>query len=301
MKAMILFPLLAALAVWWMGRRDTSRDPRLTALAIALLALLPVLLLLPKIPLLPPAIGKTGTGEPPAGWLHGLFAVWLAGCGVGWIRLGLSAIGLVRWRRQSTLVDRIAGTVEIRELAGLRGPVAAGVFRKMIFVPPGWHAWDEETRDAVLLHELAHHRRRDPLIRWLAAFACTFHWFNPLAHWMRRRLILQCEQACDEKVVATGLRANEYAEILCRFASHRPLPVAGLAMAEKSSLETRVRHLMAPSPSKGFSILAVLAGFVLWGALLLALLGPKSETGVQPDQEEINLRLTADPFPADQP
>lgn len=296
---MILFPLLAALAVWWMGRRDTSRDPRLTGMAIVLLALMPVLLLLPKIPLLPPAIGKAGMSEPPAAWLHGMVAVWLIGCGIGWLRLGLSAVGLARWRRQSTMVDRIAGTVEIRELAGLSGPVAAGVFRRMIFVPVGWHAWDEETRDAVLLHELAHHRRRDPLVRWLAAFACTFHWFNPLAHWMRRRLILQCEQACDEKVVATGVSADEYAEILCRFASRRPLPVAGLAMAEQSSLETRVRHLMSPSRSKGFSILAVLAGFVLWGALLLALLGPKTETGVQPDDEEVQLRLSADPFPAD--
>jgi len=298
---MILFPLLAALAVWWMGRRDTSRDPRLTGMAIVLLALMPVLLLLPKIPLLPPAIERASMSEPPAAWLHGMVAVWLIGCGIGWLRLGLSAVGLARWRRQSALVDRIAGTVEIRELAGLSGPVAAGVFRRMIFVPAGWHAWDEETRDAVLLHELAHHRRRDPLVRWLAAFACTFHWFNPLAHWMRRRLIFQCEQACDEKVVATGVRANEYAEILCRFASHRPLPVAGLAMAEQSSLETRVRHLMSPSRSKGFSIFAVLAGFVLWAALLLALLGPKTETGVQPDEEEVQLRLSADPFPADQP
>src|SRR5690348_17351430 len=101
MKAMILFPVLAALAVWWMGRRDTSRDPRLTGLAIALLALLPALLLLPKIPLLPPPMGKINAGGISAGWLHGMVVVWLMGCGVGWIRLGLSALGLAKWRRQS--------------------------------------------------------------------------------------------------------------------------------------------------------------------------------------------------------
>ena len=162
MKAMILFPVLAALAVWWMGRRDTSRDPWLTGLAIALLALMPVLLLLPKIPILPSAIGNTGTGEPSPAWLHGIVAVWLTGCVAGWIRLALSAVGLARWGRESALVDRIAGTVEIRELAGLRGPVAAGVFRKMIFVPPGWQTWDEETRDAVLLHGPAGAWRDEP-------------------------------------------------------------------------------------------------------------------------------------------
>ena len=80
---MILFPVLAALAVWWMGRRDISRDPRMTGLAIALLALLPGMLLLPKIPLLPPAMGKIRAGGIPAGWVHGMVVVWLMGCGVG--------------------------------------------------------------------------------------------------------------------------------------------------------------------------------------------------------------------------
>jgi len=295
---MILFPLVAAFAVWCMGRRDSSRDPRLTTLAVTLLAALPVLLILPKIPLLPAESAVAGNaGDSRWRWL--LAGVWLAGCLVGWFRLVASAVGLARWRRASKLADRIAGNVEIRVLPGLPGPVAAGIWRKMIFVPVDWCAWDEETRQAVLLHELAHHRRRDPLVRWLAAFACTFHWFNPLAHWLRKRLTLQCEQACDFKVVDTGFRAETYAEILCRFASPRASQVAALAMAEQSSLERRVRHLMNSHPSRGGTVFAVLAGFVLWGALLLALLGPKPGSGEPPDKPEIELRLRADPFPAD--
>jgi hypothetical protein len=137
MKAMILFPLVAALAVWCIGRRDGSRDPRLTTLALALLALLPGLMLLPKIPVLPVEVTtsrheNSGSNE----WLHLLGGIWLTGCAVGWFRLARSAMGLARWRRESELVERIAGDVEIRVLQGLRGPVAAGVWRKMIFVPP---------------------------------------------------------------------------------------------------------------------------------------------------------------------
>jgi beta-lactamase regulating signal transducer with metallopeptidase domain len=136
-------------------------------------------------------------------------------------------------------------------------------------------------------------------VRWLAAFACTFHWFNPLAHWVRKRLTLQCEQACDRKVVDTGFGASTYANILCRFASLTTPQVAGLAMAEQSSLERRVRHLMTAHPARGGAVFAILAGFLLWGALLLALLGPKPDSGNHPDRQEIELRLSAEPFPAD--
>jgi len=299
MIALLLFPVVAVLAVWWIGRRDASRDPRLTTLAVALLALMPVLLWLPKIRLWPADLGLPVAGMPAPVWNRATWVVWGGGCLIGWFRLGLSAIGLARWRRESELLERVAGDIEIRMLGGLRGPVAAGVLRKMIFVPPDWRKWDAETREAVLLHELAHHCRRDPLVRWLAAFACTFHWFNPLAHWLRKRLTLQCEQACDEKVVDTGFQADAYAEILCRFASPATPEVAGLAMAEQSSLERRIRHLMTANRSRGGVLFAVLAGFILWGALLLALFGPKTGEGTAPTPSEVELRLSADPFPAD--
>jgi len=300
MIALLLFPGVAVLAVWWIGRRDVSRDPRLTTLAVALLVLMPALLWLPKIRLFPADLGLPVAMTPPPALNRAVWVVWGCGCLVGWFRLALSAVGLGRWRRESELLERVASDVEIRMMSGLRGPVAAGVWRRMIFVPPAWLEWGAETREAVLLHELAHHRRRDPLVRWLAAFACTFHWFNPLAHWLRKRLTLQCEQACDRKVVDTGYRADVYAEILCRFASPATPEVAGLAMAEQSSLERRIRHLMTANRSRGGVLFAVLAGFILWGALLLALFGPKSGEGTTPSPAEVELRLDADPFPADE-
>lgn len=301
MNALIVFPLLAAAAVWLAGRRDASRDPRLTTLALALLAIAPLFLLLPKIPLLPAPVLAEAPVTAPAFPVWLLPALWLTGFLFAGMKLMLSAIGLVRWRKHSTFIETTADGVEIRELDRLSGPVAAGVFRKTIFVPTGWTRWDDSTRETVLLHELAHHRRHDPLVRWIAALAAAVHWFNPFVHWMHRRLALQCEHACDRRVIDTGIRADRYAEMLCRFASRGRMNAASLAMAETSSLEARVRHLMAPRVSRGFFTLAALASIVIWAGFLLPLLGRKPTPANAPDKTEVELRLSADPFPADSP
>ena len=72
-------------------------------------------------------------------------------------------------------------------------------------------------------------------------------------------------------------------------------------MAEQSSLELRVRHLMQPGHRKGFITLAVLALITVGGASVLAVAGNKIAPQQATDQEEVELRLSADPFPADQP
>ncbi|MEI7928492.1 MAG: M56 family metallopeptidase, partial [Verrucomicrobiales bacterium] len=234
-------------------------------------------------------------------WLGALKWLWLGGVAIGLFKLALSGLGLRRWRRHSDLLERLEGGVELRMLESLDGPVAAGIFRKVVYVPSAWRDWDRETRTTVLLHELAHHRRRDPLVRGIGAMVVAIHWFNPLVRWMLRRLALQCEQACDRQVISNGVPSDRYAKLLCRFASDRGMPAGALAMAEQSSLEQRVRHLMQPKHTKGFITVAVLALITVGGAGVLALGGSKSVSHETPDRAEVELRLSADPFPADHP
>jgi beta-lactamase regulating signal transducer with metallopeptidase domain len=301
MIPLLLFPVLAAAMVWLAGRRDPARDPRLTTLSLSLLALFPLLLLLPKVAILPAqAVIPTGQSLHFL-WINALKLIWISGIIVGLVKLVLGVLGLRSWLKKSMLLKRLEGGIELRQLETIHGPVAAGVFRKVVFVPSEWSEWDEETRATVLSHELAHHHRRDPLVRWIGSLVVALHWFNPLVHWMIRRLALQCEQACDRQVVSNGVESIRYAELLCRFASNRRMPVGALAMAEQSSLELRVRHLMQPKHAKGFITLAVLALITVGGASLLAVAGNKIAPQQAADREEVELRLNADPFPADQP
>lgn len=148
--------------------------------------------------------GETHILLDDAGWL------WLAGTAVLLVRLLLAGLGLRRWRAQSRSIRREGG-VDVRELPGLAGPVAAGVFRKIIFVPVCSRDWPPSTWRMVMAHERIHHQRHAPLRRWIAGLAVAIHWFNPLVWWMARRLALQCECACDARVLRQGESPHAYA------------------------------------------------------------------------------------------
>ena len=294
---MLIFSGAAALLVFLAGRSDKARDPRLTVLALVLLAAFPVLLaFLPKFAVLP----ARATGGNPSGfpWMDALLLVWGAGFLTMILRLGFSALGISRWRRRSFLLDRVHG-VEIRQLSGLKGPVAAGVIRPVVFVPEDWSQWSDETRRIVLDHELAHHRRRDPLWRWIAGIACAVNGGNPLVIWMVRRLTMQCEFACDALVLEKGVPVRVYANLLCDLAEARPPSGPVLAMAAGSTLESRVRRLLTPLPPKGAAGVVVLAVLTLTLAASLAMIGAGTMAPAPVSREEVRMRWSADPFPGE--
>ncbi|QTN33283.1 M56 family metallopeptidase [Akkermansiaceae bacterium] len=290
MIATLAFSLIAAGLVLLAGRRDAARDPRLTLFLLILMALLPVMAAsLPKVGLLPAA--NPSVAHFP--WGKILIAVWVAGSAIFLARLAIAAAGLARWRNRSVMVDVIDG-VQILEVDGLRGPVASGVLRKAVFVPQGWADWNASERGIVLRHELSHHERRDPLWRLCAELARAALWWNPLAHWMANRFHLQCEFACDEAVVREGTDAKTYARLLCGVADkqlHAPL---ALAMANPSSLQRRVVRMLTPCPRSGIFALAILGTLGAGAAFALSVAGPKAFPA-----SEVELRLSADPFPGE--
>ena len=213
------------------------------------------------------------------------------------IRLFVALGVLIRWRRTSERIELRDG-IDLRLLPGLAGPVAAGIFKPVIFVPAAWHHWSAEVREAVLAHETKHHQRRDPLWRAIGAAACALHWFNPFVWWMARRLAEQCEFACDEALLAEGMPADRYATVLCDLAAPAHSPATALAMAHESGLEARVRRMFSNSPRGSTFALAVLLLLTILTALALAIVkraDPPSRPEIPLD--EIRLRLDAAPFP----
>lgn len=297
MIAMLSFSAFAALLVLLAGRRDVARDPRFTGAALAVLAVFPVLLaIIPKTEVEVPLAAAAANGDAKVPWMATLLLVWALGFLIMGGRLLWAVRGLARWRKQSRLIGR-EGKVEIRQLASLRGPVAAGVFRPVVFVPGAWDAWSLETRRIVLAHEMAHHHRRDPLWRWVAEISCMVNGGNPLVLWMARRLALQCEFSCDKRLLEDGIPARDYARLLCDLAESKAPVGPALAMAHRSSLEIRVRRLM--TPRKRLSI----AGFLLFLAPALVFAGAvisfKPVASIPVPPEEVELRLSANPFPGE--
>ncbi len=295
MLAMFLFSALAASLVMLAGWRDKARDPRLTGVLLALTAAFPLLLaIVPKAPVIPAEYGTVAPALSSAGKV--LLGFWLACSMVAALRLASSALSIWRWRRRSSLLFRVQN-VEIRLLPGLRGPVAAGVIRPTVFVPVAWKTWSDETREMVLAHEISHHRRRDPLWRWIAEIACAVNGYNPLIIWMGRRLAMQCEFACDSMVVGRGTSLKNYARLLCDFADEGRSRSLAMAISNPSTLEMRVKRLMGPAPRLGAAAVGTLVAVAVGLAVASASLAIDNKKHEVISTKEVELRWNANPFP----
>jgi hypothetical protein len=125
---------------------------------------------------------------------------------------------------------------------------------------------------AVLLHELAHLRRRDHWVGWLVLAGGCVWWWHPLFWWVRRRLGQEAELACDAWVVGAAPDARRaYAEALLevsqRMSAAVIVPALGAAGGRRD-LERRLVMIMRGPASRRLSWFG-LAGAIVLGLLAL--------------------------------
>jgi uncharacterized protein (TIGR03435 family) len=119
------------------------------------------------------------------------------------------------------LLLRLAiGTIRANRLTSdsCAAPVTVGLLRPRIILPAYSTEWSRAQLDAVLTHERAHARRRDPLFQWLALLNRAVFWFHPLAWWLERKLSALSEEACDAAVLERGHDPREYSRYLLELA-----------------------------------------------------------------------------------
>jgi beta-lactamase regulating signal transducer with metallopeptidase domain/protocatechuate 3,4-dioxygenase beta subunit len=99
-------------------------------------------------------------------------------------------------------------------------PALFGVLRPAILMPSDLVA-DAASLRLILLHELAHLKRRDLWVQVVTSLVVTLHWFNPLAWWAHRRLRAEAEMAADAHVLrlTEKAEAHRFGEVLLGFAS----------------------------------------------------------------------------------
>jgi HEAT repeat protein/beta-lactamase regulating signal transducer with metallopeptidase domain len=212
---------------------------------------------------------RRGAFPPSLTWQHAAIGLWLAGvlAILGRLALGLAA---VQWlSRQSAPVVEAPWLPLARGLAGELGigtrvaflrsasatmPMSWGLLKPSILMPVDVDDWPFDRLRIVLLHELAHVRRRDCLTHALAQVACAVYWFNPLVWIAARHLRMERERACDDLVLAAGTCGPDYADQLLELAramrgGRFPGLLTGttLAMAHRSQLEGRLMAILDPS------------------------------------------------------
>jgi bla regulator protein blaR1 len=161
--------------------------------------------------------------------------------------------------------------MDVRLSTGVQGPVSFG---STVLLPAGSVTWDNRTVQAVLAHEHEHIRNHDGYRLWLALLCRAVFWFNPLAHWLYRRLTILTELTSDAAAAEViGDRAS-YLSVLLQIATGTSPMQAVAPMATRSTLPVRVRQLLTdkePSltPSTLRKSLLVL-GVVLFAAATAA-------------------------------
>ncbi len=164
-------------------------------------------------------------------------------------------------------------------------PVTVGWIRPVVILPEQWESWSGAQREAVLLHEQAHARRRDPLIQWIALANRAVFWFHPLAWWLERHLAELAEEACDAAVLSKGHRPADYCEYLLSMArtvtgAGARVNVIGAAMPG-AFLSRRIGRILGAAPDSPLSArrltLTLAACALLSSAVIAATFVPAAE------------------------
>ena len=212
------------------------------------------------------------------GWIVGVLAIaWLVVAAVLLVRLGGAWRQLARIRKSAAEADATT-QASCREVASLMrlhapaimhspylpSPCLVGLRRPVVLLPEAFQAMS--LRD-VLIHELAHIRRRDCHWSLLARLTTAIFFFQPLLWKLSRRLDATAEEVCDDYVMHLGSDRREYAHRLVNIAELANAPIAAAAVgivSLKSMLARRVARIADTSRRLStrvgtLSLLAVLA------------------------------------------
>jgi beta-lactamase regulating signal transducer with metallopeptidase domain len=261
--------------------------------------------------------------EPRSAQIPGaaiVLGVWLAGALAWWTA---AVIRISRFSRMLQLTKRAPAEVQerVRQLGALLG---LRRFPEVVFVPgtmspllwaPGrqprllvpqalWQRFDDEQRDSLLVHELAHLRRRDHWVRRLELVVLGLYWWHPAAWWAQRELQDAEERCCDGWVARVlpgcwAAYATALVETVAFLSGARTaVPLGASGSGQARQLKRRVTMILDGKTARplGWSALSVVVGI---GVVLLALTPGSAEPPAPTDTRAMPART--DPPAAQKP
>ncbi len=211
--------------------------------------------------------------SPMAAVLHRVRAaglvVWSSVVGCLGIYLALGTREIRRIRREALPAPRVvqervvslARRLNLRKKPDVRvhpqihEPCLCGLFQTLVLLPDGWlEVCGTEQLEAVLAHELAHARRRDPIVNLLQRLLEIAFFYHPAIHWISasvRRQREHCADALAVRLTRNPLALARALESVARLRQRTLVPIStSVTLAgESPSLLPRIQELIGMAPS----------------------------------------------------
>ena len=251
-------------------------------------------------------------GEGTAWWWWGLLAVAVGGALVVG---GTAAVRVIRFQRmlasaRPAEASLAARAVRLARKMGLvRGPrvwlvqarvsplLWAVLGRPRLVLPaPLIERLSGPELDSLIVHELAHVRRRDHWVRWLELVVTALFWWLPLVWLVRRALRSVEEQCCDAWVVwSLPDHAAAYARALLHtveyLAGERTVvPPAASGVGRVQELERRLTMIMERMPPRAMGLASRMAVAVT-AVFLLSFLPTWAQSSPEDEIREVKRKL----------
>lgn len=199
--------------------------------------------------------------------ITGLLVVYLLGMIIVTLRLLVAHFAAWRWVRTSQRIDsqelwetmrRLGRNIgylgKIRLLRHSKAvvPFHVSLLWPSVILPNDYSNWSQEELEGVLAHEIAHVARRDLFWQLLMQWASILLWPHPLFWYARHRMRIEQERACDDIVLKTSDRPENYAETLLDMAASldaRAFPALSVVapIARTGSVADRIARLLNPT------------------------------------------------------
>lgn len=141
----------------------------------------------------------------------------------------------------------IQKTITLLESAIVKVPVVIGILKPVILVPAGLIInLSPQEVESILIHELAHIRRRDYFFNLLQCFVDVLFFFNPAILWISSLIRNERENCCDDIAIQQTRSKKQFVQALVSFHQYN-LSAPGYAMPfaeKKSRLLTRVQRIV---------------------------------------------------------
>jgi hypothetical protein len=182
-----------------------------------------------------------------------------------------------------------SGIIKVPAVIGITKPLILVPLSLLSNLPPSYV-------ESILLHELAHIRRKDFGVNLLQSLMEMIFFFNPALLWISGRMREEREACCDDIVLAQGGDKKSYLEALVYFQDQNTT-ANSFAMALKGNkhyLLTRVKRMLTNENKKLTIMEKNILAIGLIGLSALAFI-PQSENEVLPVQPAVAVETTAPP------